>query len=174
VQLGAPKCLFGVTFLSASTNKTFAPGAQIKKWGETRNQKNHFLTCCEFMSAVFEVGAPYNSEIYTHIKWLGKSYNYFWDQLFAQKLCKKVKGTVLVPTSLVNSSWIQLNCSSSVLVRCVAWGCRLALLSRALEPEPKFQAPAPALGIQCFWNRLRRQHLEVFGSGSGTICSIEH
>ena len=38
--------------------------------------------------------------------------------------------------------------------------------------ELKLQAPAPSPGIQFFW--LRLQHLEVFGSGSRTIWSIEN
>jgi len=41
------------------------------------------------------------------------------------------------------------------------------LRTKAVELILKFQAPAP--GIQIFW--LRLQHLEAFGSRSGTIWS---
>jgi len=43
--------------------------------------------------------------------------------------------------------------------------------ARGVEPVLKFQAAAPNPGIWIFWLRIRLQHLEVFGSGSGTIWS---
>jgi len=51
----------------------------------------------------------------------------------------------------------------------MSWKSAEQNTTRAVEPELKFQAPAPGPGIQFFWHRL--QHLEVFDSGSRTIWS---
>jgi len=52
-------------------------------------------------------------------------------------------------------------------------GQLMAILEiRAMEPELKFQATAPASGIEILWYRI--QHPEVFGSGSRMIWSIKN